>query len=319
MAVSRQLATVDIEERGPRARTRRLMLETATRLMQEGGTPSVTEVAEAAGVSRATAYRYFPSQAALVHAVVDEALGPILDWSSASNDAEARVADLFRLAMPRIAEFEATFKAALRLSLEQWAKRRAGTLGPEPQFTRGHRTAERRVRRTIDREARELGRGVRLDQCVDQMQRARGAEHRDGPVRRKGPRLHDHEPEVRIVVDVVMREEHATQVAHGEAGSIELAQHAVAILVEKLEAFPALGLIGEVVQIFFERELAVVIGVLLLEDRMPVARGGIVFAFRCGFALGGGTAFLCLSGFRRAITRGTRRQGLHPRQCFVSE
>lgn len=139
MAVSRQLATVDIEERGPRARTRRLMLETATRLMQEGGTPSVTEVAEAAGVSRATAYRYFPSQSALVHAVVDEALGPILDWSSASNDAEARVADLFRLAMPRIAEFEATFKAALRLSLEQWAKRRAGTLGPEPQFTRGHR------------------------------------------------------------------------------------------------------------------------------------------------------------------------------------
>ena len=77
-------------EKGPRARTRRLMLETATRLMQSGLTPSVSEVAEAAEVSRATAYRYFPSQAALVQAVVDEGLGPILTWKSASDDAERR-------------------------------------------------------------------------------------------------------------------------------------------------------------------------------------------------------------------------------------
>src|SRR5690606_1141187 len=52
-----------LEERGARARTRKLMLETASSLMQEGVTPSVSDVAEAAGVSRATAYRYFPSQA----------------------------------------------------------------------------------------------------------------------------------------------------------------------------------------------------------------------------------------------------------------
>ena len=41
--------------------------------------------------------------------------------------------------MPRILEFEATFKAALKLSLEQWAQRQAGTLGEEPPFKRGHR------------------------------------------------------------------------------------------------------------------------------------------------------------------------------------
>lgn len=115
------------------------MLDTASRLMQAGSTPSVSEVAEAAQVSRATAYRYFPSQAALVQAVVDEGLGPILTWSSASKDARGRVADLFGTAMPRIEAFEATFKAALKLSLEQWASRQAGTLGSEPQFTRGHR------------------------------------------------------------------------------------------------------------------------------------------------------------------------------------
>ncbi len=52
---------------------------------------------------------------------------------------ERRVAELFGTAMPRIEAFEATFKAALKLSLDQWAQRQAGTLGGEPQFTRGHR------------------------------------------------------------------------------------------------------------------------------------------------------------------------------------
>ena len=146
MDVSRQQAASNDDaqqapavEKGPRARTKRLMLETATRLMQSGVTPSVSEVAEAAQVSRATAYRYFPSQAALVQAVVDEGLGPILTWKSASNDPQRRVADLFATAMPRIEAFEATFKAALKLSLYQWARQQAGTLGTEPALTRGHR------------------------------------------------------------------------------------------------------------------------------------------------------------------------------------
>lgn len=135
MDVSRQQQAEEAE-RGPRARTRRLMLETATRLMQEGKTPSVSEVAEAAEVSRATAYRYFPSQAALVHAVVDEALGPILTWQSESSDVTERVGDLFHSSMPRISEFEATFRAALKLALEQGAQAETEA---EPRFTRGHR------------------------------------------------------------------------------------------------------------------------------------------------------------------------------------
>ena len=131
---------LDVEvERGPKARTRRLMLETASRLMQDGVTPSVTEAAEAAGVSRATAYRYFPSQAALVQAVVDEGLGPILNWTSSSEDAEQRVDDLLASSLPRIDAYEATFKAALKLSLDQWARRQAGTLGDEVRVKRGHR------------------------------------------------------------------------------------------------------------------------------------------------------------------------------------
>ena len=142
-------------ERGPRARTRKLMLETAVALMQAGQTPSVSDVAEAAEVSRATAYRYFPSQAALVHAVVDAGLGPILKWDSASGDAEARVRELLALSMPRIAEFQATFRASLKLALDQWARRRAGTLGNEPAFTRGHRMEV--LQRTIAPLRKELG------------------------------------------------------------------------------------------------------------------------------------------------------------------
>lgn len=140
MTVSNQEPTVtEAEERGARARTARLMLDTAVQLMQGGIVPSVSDVAEAAEVSRATAYRYFPSQAALVQAVVDEALGPILDWSSTTPDAGERTRDLFRSSMPRIDAFEATFRAALKLSLDQWAQRQAGTLGNEPPFKRGHR------------------------------------------------------------------------------------------------------------------------------------------------------------------------------------
>jgi AcrR family transcriptional regulator len=120
---------------------KRHMLGTAIRLMQDGFIPSVSDVAEAAEVSRATAYRYFPSQAAMVQAVVDEALGPILAWSSDAEDAERRVSELFTFAFPRMLEYEATHRAALSQALDQWTRRQAGTLGPEPRIVRGNRRA----------------------------------------------------------------------------------------------------------------------------------------------------------------------------------
>lgn len=130
---------IDVESKGPKARTRRLMLATAAELMQRGVIPSVSDVAEAAEVSRATAYRYFPNQAALVQAVVEVALGPILDWKSSLDDPEQRIEDLFDFSMPRIEQFEATFRAALKLGLEQWAQRQAGTLGESSAVRRGNR------------------------------------------------------------------------------------------------------------------------------------------------------------------------------------
>jgi AcrR family transcriptional regulator len=49
-----------------RLRTRKDLLDAANRLMRDGGRPSFEEIAEAALVSRATAYRYFPGLEALL-------------------------------------------------------------------------------------------------------------------------------------------------------------------------------------------------------------------------------------------------------------
>jgi len=139
MDVSSQAEQSETKESGPRMRTRRLLLDTTMALMQAGRIPSVTDVAEAAEVSRATAYRYFPTQAALVQAAVGEALGPILAWRSSSADAEERVEELLACAYPRLDEYEATLRAALLQAMEQWSRRRAGLLGDEAPIVRGNR------------------------------------------------------------------------------------------------------------------------------------------------------------------------------------
>jgi AcrR family transcriptional regulator len=126
-------------ERGPRARTRKALIDAAVAIAGRGIIPSVSDVAEAAQVSRATAYRYFPSQAVLVQTMVVEALGPIWRWLPESDDVEERVGRLLRFGYGRMNEYEASLRAALLLALEQWARDRAGTLGAEPRIVRGNR------------------------------------------------------------------------------------------------------------------------------------------------------------------------------------
>jgi AcrR family transcriptional regulator len=58
-----------------KTRTRKDLLQAASRLMKQGRTPALEEIAEEALVSRATAYRHFPSvEALLVEASVDVAV-----------------------------------------------------------------------------------------------------------------------------------------------------------------------------------------------------------------------------------------------------
>ncbi|NRB19751.1 MAG: TetR/AcrR family transcriptional regulator [Rhodobacteraceae bacterium] len=138
MAVpSKKLTEPDVVSKGPRARTRRLMVMTASQMMQRGGSPSVSEVAEVAEVSRSTAYRYFPTQSAMVQAVVVEALGPILSWEPSKTDPEELIASLFESSFPRILANEEIFRAALRQSLEAGGD--ALQDGDDGSFGRGHR------------------------------------------------------------------------------------------------------------------------------------------------------------------------------------
>ena len=104
--------------RGASARTRKLILAKAIEVMQEGRVPSVSELAEFAEVSRATGYRYFPTQSDLVTAVIREMLQPILSWTSDLTDPGDRIEDLFRAAFPLLDRFVATSRAALRHSLD---------------------------------------------------------------------------------------------------------------------------------------------------------------------------------------------------------
>ena len=126
-------------ERGVKASTFKLLLDTAMLLIQQDGRiPTVAEVAVRSKVSRATAYRYFPSRSALVAAVMDASLGPVRAFASAAPDGRARVRELFEQTFPRFKEFEPQMRAAVQLSLEQWALARAGQLDEEP-YRRGHR------------------------------------------------------------------------------------------------------------------------------------------------------------------------------------
>jgi len=126
-------------ERGVRAATFKALLDTAMELIRlDGHIPSVAEVAVRSRVSRATAYRYFPTRSALITAVIDTSLGPVRKPSSDNPDGRARVHELFTQTFPRFKEFEPQLRAAAQLSLEQWALERAGLLEEEP-YRRGHR------------------------------------------------------------------------------------------------------------------------------------------------------------------------------------
>ena len=126
-------------ERGVKAATFNLLLDTAMVLIRDGGhIPSVADVAARAKVSRATAYRYFPSRSALTTAVIDSSLGPVRSFSDDGLAGRERLHQLFKKTFPRFKEFEAQLRAAAQLQLEQWALERAGLLAEEP-YRRGHR------------------------------------------------------------------------------------------------------------------------------------------------------------------------------------
>ena len=141
--------------KGPRARTYRLLLAEAMTLVKSGRVPSVAEVAVRAGVSRATAYRYFESRSKLVSAVIGEGLAPVRRTQTAGGSGEVRLRELFEKTFPLFHQNEPHMRAALQLALEHESLERAGLL-EEEAFRRGHRRTI--LRRAAEPLLPELGR-----------------------------------------------------------------------------------------------------------------------------------------------------------------
>ena len=107
-------------------------------MVKGGRAPSVAEVAVRTGVSRATAYRYFPSRSKLISAVIGEGLAPVRNTRTIARDGPLALRELFEKTFPIFKENERHMRAALQLALEHESLERAGLL-EEEMFRRGHR------------------------------------------------------------------------------------------------------------------------------------------------------------------------------------
>ena len=107
-----------------KSRTRKDLLDAASRLMKEGRRPTLEEVAEEALVSRATAYRYFPNvDALLVEAPLDRATpDPDELFRDASSDDAVERIELVNAALDdMIAANEPALRVMLAHSLQHGA------------------------------------------------------------------------------------------------------------------------------------------------------------------------------------------------------
>jgi AcrR family transcriptional regulator len=117
-----------------KSRTRAALVAAVRGLLAQGVTPTMDGAADAASISRTTAYRYFPNVNALLvaaypHFDQESLLGP-----EPPKDPAARLAIVAEDQTRRILKYEAEMRAVLRLSLE-------GIRPPQLPMHRGMRIA----------------------------------------------------------------------------------------------------------------------------------------------------------------------------------
>jgi AcrR family transcriptional regulator len=123
-------------------RTRQALVGAARELSRRGQTPSVAEAAEHARISRATAYRYFPTQESLLVEVSDvtpmvASIEELLARQT-GDDAEARLVELMDAFHPIVVAEEVPLRTALRVYIDTWLEaRRRGE--PAPKVREGRR------------------------------------------------------------------------------------------------------------------------------------------------------------------------------------
>jgi AcrR family transcriptional regulator len=103
---------------GQKARTRTALISATRELLAAGVKPTMEGAADAAAVSRTTAYRYFPSLHDLLAATYPHIEETTLLGDDPSLDPVARLEAVAADQARRILEFEPEMRAMLRLSLE---------------------------------------------------------------------------------------------------------------------------------------------------------------------------------------------------------
>ena len=108
-----------------KARTRAALVAAARDLVAAGTTPTVEDAAEAASVSRTTAYRYFPTKRALLLAAHPEIAATSMLPDDPPSGAAERLDAVVRNFSAMIVDTEPQQRTMLRLSLEATLAERA--------------------------------------------------------------------------------------------------------------------------------------------------------------------------------------------------
>lgn len=111
---------------GQKQRTRALLVAAARELVSSGRSPTVEDTATRAGISRTTAYRYFPNQRRLLGAAHPETGVTSMLPADPPSDPALRLSAVVRQFTEMILDTEAQQRTMLRLSLEADAKERSG-------------------------------------------------------------------------------------------------------------------------------------------------------------------------------------------------
>jgi AcrR family transcriptional regulator len=106
-----------------KARTLEALVRATRELLASGVTPTVEEAAAKASVSRTTAYRYFPTQHALLLAAYPEIGKESVLGDDPPTDTGARFDIVFAEMARQVTDNEVALRAMLRLSLEAPSKR----------------------------------------------------------------------------------------------------------------------------------------------------------------------------------------------------
>lgn len=159
---------MSIERHAQKSRTRNALLAAARRLLTEQATLTIPAVAEAAGISRATAYRYFSDPSVLAaEAGLDVSTRPYEDIVRECADTRERVLAVALFFFDQAVEHEAEFRMFLSRWLDSWH-----VDGSVP--TRGGRRVEM-FRAALEEERARIGEEA-LERLVRELSVATGTE-----------------------------------------------------------------------------------------------------------------------------------------------